>query len=115
MSIRESLNVMRERSPILQDVHQGDWEAFVDYFCIHPMVWRYFVKFAVQARAKGKKRYSADSLMHRVRWECEIEGGEEEYKINNNHVSVFVILLAAKTPDFVDFFEFRVLRKKEAA
>lgn len=112
MSVRKGLNAFRENHELLKEIGQGDWEKFCDYFVAHPLTWRYFVKFAIQARAKGKQKYSADSLMHRVRWECEIDGGQDEYVVNNNWVSIYARLLACKSPDFAEFFEFRKLKGK---
>ncbi len=55
----------------------------------HPEVWRYFNRFALQKIASGFRHYSADAVMHRVRWETEAGATDEGFKINNNHVAFY--------------------------
>lgn len=73
----------------------------------HPRVWQLFCKFALQMAAVGFKNYSADAVMHRVRWESdqgrdfENEGG---FKISNNHVAFYSRWFMAAYPEHDGFF-----------
>jgi hypothetical protein len=59
----------------------------------HPEVWDLFCMFAFGLIDKGFKRYSADAVMHRVRWETSAgrpnANGEAPFKINNNFIAIY--------------------------
>ena len=73
----------------------------------HPMVWDLFCRFAFEMIRTGRKNYSADAVMHRVRWETdqgrdfEQEGG---FKISNNHVAFYSRWFMACFPQHEGFF-----------
>jgi len=119
MTICDSLDHMRAHHSVLQEIDDVTWAGFKKYFVKNTDIWRLFVKFAIYAKGKGKTKYSAKAIIERARWECELEGGSGDYKINNNWTSCMARLLVAKSPDFKDFFEFRELEgvhsKQEAA
>ncbi len=45
--------------------------AFERFDRAHPDVWALFVRFAEELRASGRHHYSADALLHRIRWELD--------------------------------------------
>lgn len=78
-----------------------------------PIVWRLFKKFTFDRILKGFDQYSADAVMHRVRWETAQgrEGpysGEGNFKINNNHVCFYARRFMREYPDHDGFFRVRV-------
>ncbi len=76
----------------------------------HPEVWTLFVKFTTEKISAGFRAYSADSVMHRVRWESD-EGRHHEkhggFKINNNHVAFYARRFMRIFPSHKDFFRTR--------
>lgn len=54
-----------------------------------PKVGRLFEKFALEKIAAGYENYSADAVMHRVRWETDAGNQGAGYKINNNYVAFY--------------------------
>ena len=44
-----------------------------------------FEQLALQVRARGIEHFSADAILHRIRWEFHVERGDSEYKVNNNY------------------------------
>ena len=85
-------------------------KAFEKFHDENPEVFRLFKKFTFQAIAKGHKQYSADAIMHRVRWETSIITNDTRYKINNNHISYYARKFADEFPVLRFFFRFRALR-----
>ena len=80
----------------------------------HPEVWEAFVYYAGKAWDAGLRRYSADAIMHRVRWELQVEKGENEFAVNNNFVSFYARRFLRENPDMGDFFELREQTSQEA-
>ena len=77
----------------------------------HPEVFVQFRRFAMEVRRTGKRRFSADAIMHRVRWECIMLGPKmEHFKINNDHVAFYARKLMEEHPEFRGFFETRMRR-----
>ncbi len=86
-------------------------ECFERFDAAHPDVYVLFRRFALQLLRAGRRRYSADAILHRVRWHyATSSGGGEDFKINNNFVSRYARKLIRKRPEFRDFFETRRLR-----
>lgn len=107
---------MRHTSPDLGPLFDRDDESidarFAAFDAAHPEVYRLFVRFARELKARGHAHGSSDAILHRVRWETgantERDGG---FKINNNFSSRYARKLAAEfSAEFADFFEFRSLK-----
>ncbi len=79
----------------------------LDFHTAHPEVWEHFVKFTQDRIAHGFKHYSADAIMHRVRWETD-DGAEVGFKINNNHVAFYARWYMKAFPNHDGFFRTRV-------
>lgn len=77
----------------------------------NPKVYKLFQLYARQARDAGCTRYSADAILHRIRWHLTVEtqdGGG--FQINNNFTSRYARLLIRDDPTFAGFFEIRRLQ-----
>lgn len=75
----------------------------------NPGVYALFVKLANDVRGRGKARYSARAIVHRMRWWYEFEVKENaEFKINDHSAEYMARRLATEQPEqFGRFFEFR--------
>lgn len=81
----------------------------------HPEVWQLFVRFTFDRVSHGFKHYSADAIMHRVRWET--SGGDSErsgdgFKINDHFVTFYARRFARLYPEHEEFFAFRVQKSE---
>jgi len=90
-----------------RDTVQARFEA---YHAAHPEVWQLFVQYATQAKLRGMAKYSATSIIERIRWHHHVDQGNEAFKINNNYVSRYARKLVAEDPRFDGFFEMRELK-----
>jgi hypothetical protein len=52
-------------------------------------------------------RYSADGILHRVRWHWQVERGDRGFKVNNNWSAPLARWLVQRNPDAAAFFEMR--------
>jgi len=73
-----------------------------------------FERLANEVRALGFERYSADAVLHRVRWHWQIEKGERGFRCNNNWTAPLARWFAARNPDAASFFEMREAKAKPA-
>lgn len=71
-----------------------------------------FERLALELWRKGRKRFSADAILHRIRWEFTVER-DGDWKCNNNHTSQLARWLMKKHPHMEGFFETR--ERSEAA
>lgn len=90
-------------------------EAFAEFDAEHPEVYRLFVGYAEQIRARGFTRYSSDAILHRIRWWHHVDQGDREFKLNDHFTSRYARKLIAERPEFAGFFELRVLKSRGAA
>ena len=87
-------------------------KAFDKYHAANPRVWALFVRFALQALDAGCVKYSADAILHRIRWHLSVETASvgDGFKINNNFSSRYARKLMTEDPRFAQFFETRKLQ-----
>lgn len=88
-------------------------ERFEIWIQANPHVFELFRQFALQARAAGRKRYSADAIAHRLRWHINVEMQPvegEEWRINDHFTSRLARRLVQVDPSFDGFFTLRDLK-----
>ena len=83
--------------------------AFEEFHRAHPQVWQMFVRFTWEAKDAGLDRYSADAILHRIRWFVNVENRDDEFKINNNFASRYARMLMEHYTGWDGFFQTRVL------
>lgn len=83
--------------------------AFAQFDREHPEVWRLFERFTLDLIARGWSHYSADAVLHRVRWETDAgaEPGSETFKINNNWTAHYARKFRRAHPAHAGFFRLR--------
>jgi hypothetical protein len=72
-----------------------------------------FERLALQVSKAGHNRYSADAVLHRIRWHMHIERGNREFKCNDHWTAPLARWFLARHPELPKFFETR--QRKEAA
>ncbi len=82
-------------------------ERFSIFHTNNPRVYELFREFTLEVIDRGYESYSADAIMHRVRWEANIVTDDPRFKINNNYVAFYARLFMAEFPHHKDFFETR--------
>jgi hypothetical protein len=67
-----------------------------------------FEKLSHELVDRGFERYSADAILHRIRWEMHIARGDRAFKANNNWTPALARWLMKRSPGaFGGFFELR--------
>lgn len=83
-------------------------EAFAKFHREHPEIYALFDRFARQTIARGHRRFSADAILHRIRWEASVENTGRHYKINDHFSAYYARLWIEQNPAWPHFFERRV-------
>jgi hypothetical protein len=84
---------------------------FEKYHAKNPEIWDEFKRLTFDLIKAGRKHYSADGILHAIRWNTAIRGSDER-KINNDYSSMYSRLFTANFPEHKDFFEQRILKRK---
>jgi len=86
---------------------------FARYHAANPQVWRLFVRFTTDLIRRGFEHYSADAVLHRIRWHTDVETrSPEEFKINNNYTAEYARMFHQLYPEHAGFF--RTRRRRSA-
>lgn len=88
---------------------------FAEFHRAKPGVWVLFRAFATRAR-QTRERYSARAIIHRVRWEVDMETRQTDelgLKINNDFSPYYARMFQIVHPESADLFENRRLTSKE--
>jgi len=84
---------------------------FEKYHRENPEIWEAFKELTFQLIKAGRKHYSADGILHAIRFNTAIRGSNER-KIDNNYSSYYSRLFTGNFPEHKDFFEQRKLKEK---
>lgn len=80
---------------------------FAAFDLAHPEVWDLFCYFTWDRIRAGFEHYSADAVLHRVRWETSAGSTIGDYKINNNYSAFYARKFHDYFPSHADFFRCR--------
>ena len=80
----------------------------------NPHVFRKFKELAFAMKATGRERYSARTIVEKMRWDYDINTTGGVFKINDDFVPIYVRLLIQRYPEFAGFFELRIVRSRGA-
>lgn len=84
---------------------------FADFHAAHPEVFEMFTQYARNLREAGWTRYSADALLHRIRWHRHVDKGDRDFALNDHFSSRYARLLIQADPTFAGFFELRRVKR----
>lgn len=76
----------------------------------NPKVWELFQRFTFELINKGRKRYSSDGVLHRIRWETALTTDDQTYKLNNNWSPYYARKFHKTYPQHAGFFATRPSR-----
>lgn len=84
------------------------WEGWKRYHKDNPEIWEWFVKFAFVKINRNRRNYSADAVMHAVRFDLDLHPvTAEEYKVSNYFVAFYARLFAQEYPEHASLFQYR--------
>ena len=81
---------------------------FAELDLANPRIWILFERFTFEMIARGFLHYSADAVMHRVRWETAamLDDGSV-FKISNDWVAFYARKFHRMHPEHYGFFRLR--------
>lgn len=74
---------------------------------VPPEVCRLFEKLADDLLSRGFAKYSADAILHRLRWEFQVDRGERSFRLDNDWAARLARWYLARNPRAGKFFELR--------
>ncbi len=84
---------------------------FLEFDQCNPEVWEMFKSFARELICAGQRKFSADAILHRIRWQIAINNisnpNGDRYKINNNFSAFYARKWRTENREFADFFSTR--------
>lgn len=80
---------------------------FETFHAENPEVWEMFVKFTLEAIARGRKRYSAPGIFHFIRWDTPVESARGHFKLSNNWAPYYARKFHLEYPEHDGFFATR--------
>lgn len=85
-----------------------DWhERFAEFDQTNPEIYGLFKFFAGELLSAGRTRYSARTIIERIRWHQAVAANDGEFKINNNFIAYYARKLAQEDSRFQEFFTWR--------
>lgn len=90
-------------------------EAFNKFHKNNPHVYKVFQEFAKELIERGTKVGSANSILHRIRWEVEIRTLTDDYLINQNYAADYARLAMMDGTVPQGFFRTKITKLRRIA
>ena len=87
-------------------------KTFEQYHRENPHIYKAFKHYALMAKQKGFKNYSAKSLFEIIRWHTPTKKNGKVFKINNNYAPDYARKIMQEYESFKGFFRVRELKSK---
>jgi len=88
----------------LESPAQTSFEKFDE---ANPEIWELFKKYAHALIRKGITHWSADNILHKIRFETAVKSKGDTFKINNNYSAYYARKFMSIYPMYDGFFELR--------
>ncbi len=88
---------------------QKNKKAWWAFHKANPHVYKLFEELTFRAIARGRQRYSAQTIIEQIRWHFDIETGDESFKLNDHHKPYYARYFMHLHPEHEGFFETRQL------
>lgn len=82
-------------------------EAFRRFHEGNPAIYVLFKRFTFEVMGAGFARYSARTIVHRIRWHEVVEHEDTDFKINDHHSPYYARMFHEDHPEHGSFFELR--------
>jgi hypothetical protein len=86
-------------------------DRFWAFHQANPKVYQLFDRFTQQVIERGHKRFSADAVLHRIRWETSVVTRGDQFKINDHYSAYYSRMWMNDNPAYDDIFATRELRE----
>ena len=84
---------------------------FWEFHQNNPNLYELFKQFTFQVIQLGRDHYSADAILHRIRWETDMASKDDKgFKINNNYQAYYARLFMRDHPAHRGFFRTCVMK-----
>ena len=74
-------------------------------------VYRLFDQLSLKVIARGYSHFSADAILHQIRWTKQVEYGDRDFKCNNNWTAKLARWFMKEHPEHKGFFRTRKSRE----
>lgn len=85
-------------------------QRFKEFHDQNGFIYLKFFEKAVQILNRGRKKYSAWTIINVIRWETDLNITSEDFMINNDFIALYARLLMFHHPIFKDFFHLRSMK-----
>jgi len=82
-------------------------DDFINYHKENPEIYEAFKTFSLQAISSGRKYFSAEMVVNRIRWYTQVESKNDVFKINNNYKAFYSRMFEKEFPQHKGFFRKR--------
>jgi hypothetical protein len=92
---------------------KSNYKNYLHFHTKFPQVYLLFERFAMQLINSGHTKLGSKMIMERIRWEISTGGAKDSdgFKINNNYTAYYSREFIKNHPEYMEYFEFRVIRK----
>lgn len=86
-------------------------KSFRAFHEANPHVYQAFKQKAHEAKAAGVEKTSHWLIMNVLRWESGLQTSGKEWRISNDHISIYARLLIWNEPEFEGFFDLHQMKR----
>ena len=85
--------------------------SFWTFHFSNPKIYQLFIKYALVAVSRSKRKLSGWYIVNRIRWEEEIEKGNEAFMISNDFIAFYTRLFVKDYPHYANMFTLKKMKE----
>lgn len=86
---------------------------FAIYHHENPQIFAEFIALAFEMKETGVSKYSAWTIVNKIRWDHDLATQGAQFKINNDFIALYARLAIYRYPSLANFFELRSMKASD--
>lgn len=105
------MSTVKRDASIFQGIDKNLLKRFKEFHEKNGFVYQEFYKLSTKMKLNGRKKYSAWTIINKIRWDYDLKTKGDVFKINNDFIALYARLVIYNDPALSDFFSLREMKQ----
>ena len=102
---------IKRDSSIFDGIDKNLLKRFKEFHEKNAFVYQEFYKLSAKMKSNGRRKYSAWTIINKIRWDYDLKTKGDVFKINNDFIALYARLVIYNYPELSDFFSLREMKQ----
>lgn len=102
---------IKRDATIFDGIDKNLLKRFKEFHEKNAFVYQEFYKLSAKMKSNGRRKYSAWTIINKIRWDYDLKTKGDVFKINNDFIALYARLVIYNYPELSDFFSLREMKQ----